>query len=379
MEKSMFKLIRSVECYAPEYLGIQDILIAFDKIAWIMPGIPVNCLPQLEVIECEGKIACPGFIDQHVHISGGGGEQGPQSSIPPIEAQALSGAGITTVVGLLGADSVGKSMQGLLMKAYALEAEGLTAYIYTGHYGIPPATITGRVLTDISLIDKIIGVGEIAISDHRSSYPSRKDLSMLAHEALTGGMLGGKSGLMHIHVGNGKDGLNPVTDLLEHTDFPASMFIPTHLNRNKNLFKESIRFWKNGGNIDLTAGENTAEGISVPDCLAELISKEDILERVTVSSDGNGSGAGDSHNETGRVEALFDDIRKTVVECKLPFDIVLKTVTSNVAKALKLFPSKGRLAAGSDADIVLLERNSFTVSMLISRGCVIAAKDNSDA
>lgn len=364
----VFKLLKNVECYAPEYLGRQDILVAFDKIAQIMPNISKGYLPNLEVIECEGKIACPGFIDQHVHISGGGGEQGPQSSIAPIGVETLASAGVSTVVGLLGADAVAKSMQGLLMKARSLEVDGLTAYIYTGNYGVPPVTITGRVLTDITLIDKIIGTGEIAISDYRSSCPTKHELMKLAHEALTGGMLGHKAGVVHLHVGDGKDGLRPLTDLLEDTDFPVSMFVPTHLNRSKSLFKQAVQYWVNGGNIDLTAGENTVAGCGVPDCLQELMDGGNGLERVTVSSDGNGSGAGLSHTEVGSVMALFNDIKTAVMDHKLPLEAVLKTVTSNVAKVLKLHPIKGQLATGSDADMILLDGNTFMLSMLFSRG-----------
>ena len=364
----MFKLLKNAECYAPEYLGRRDILVAFDKIVQILPTISKEHLPHLEIIECEGKIACPGFIDQHVHLSGGGGEQGPQSSIMPIGVEALTSAGVTTAVGLLGADAVGKSMQGLLMKARSLEDDGLTTYIYSGHYGVPPATITGRVLTDIALIDKIIGTGEIAISDYRSSYPSQQELVKLAHEALTGGMLGRKAGVMHLHVGEGKEGLGPLLDLLESTDFPVSMFVPTHINRSSTLFRQAVQYWTNEGNIDLTAGENTVVGCGVADCLQQLINSGNGLERVTVSSDGNGSGAGESHNEVGRVMALFNDIRTAIHDYKMPLETVLKTVTSNVAKVLKLYPVKGHLASGSDADILILDRNKFTLYMLFARG-----------
>lgn len=364
----MFHLLKNIECYAPDYLGRQDILVSFGKVAQIMPGIPENSLPGLTVIECRGKIACPGLLDQHVHITGGGGEQGPISSIDPIKMETLAAAGITTVVGLLGADAVGKSMPNLLMKARALEAEGLTSYIYAGSYGLPPVTITGRILTDIALIDKIIGTGEIAISDRRSSCPSSQELMKLAHEALTGGMLGQKAGVVHLHVGDGKGGLKPLIDLLNETDFPVSMFVPTHVNRNRGLFQQAVQYWQSGGNIDLTAGENTDTGCGVPECLKELLDIGKSLDRVTVSSDGNGSGAGASHTEVGNVMALFNDVRTAVKSLNLPLAEVLKTVTSNVANVLKLQPVKGQLAVGSDADMLLLDGNTLDINILFSRG-----------
>lgn len=372
----MLRLLKSTELYSPEYCGKQDILIAFDKILQVSPCIEFPCpegstYPEIEVMECSSMLAFPGFIDQHVHITGGGGEQGPESMLGPLDAAELVKAGITTVVGILGHDGVGKSMNGLLMKARALETDGLTAYIYTGNYGVPPVTITGRVLTDIAIVDKVIGAGEIAISDHRSSYPSREELTRLAHEAVSGGMLGKKAGVVHLHVGDGKAGLGPLLDLLEATDFPLTMFVPTHLNRNRALFEQAVRYHDGGGIIDLTAGENTDAGISVPDCLGRLINTGKGLYNVTVSSDGNGSGAGASGTEAGSVMSLFNDFRTAVKDHGLPLEQVLRTVTENVAKILKLYPAKGRIAAGSDADILLADKGSLMPKVLISRGKVL--------
>lgn len=367
----MFRILKNVEIYSPEYMGFRDILTAYGRIALISEYIePVRQL-QPEVIDCSGMIAMPGLIDQHVHITGGGGEQGPGSIIGPISSGDLIRAGITTVVGVLGNDAVGKNLQGLLMKTSSLETEGLTAFMYTGNYGVPPVTITGRVLTDIVIIDKVIGAGEIAISDYRSTYPGRSELVKLAYEAVTGGMLSGKAGIVHLHVGDGKDGLMPLIDLLESTDFPVSTFVPTHLNRSRTLFDQAVRYHKNGGIIDLTAGEDTKAGISVPQCLAMLIGSGDNLERVTVSSDGNGSGAGQSHTETGRVMALFEDLRSAVMDYQLPLETVLKTVTENPAKTLKLYPAKGKTTVGSDADILLADKASLTPQMLLARGKIL--------
>mgnify|MGYP001161529381 FL=1 len=364
----MFTVLKNVELYTPEYSGIKDILTACGKIALISDRIDIWQQLRPEVVDCSGMVAMPGLIDQHVHITGGGGEQGPGSTIGPISSDELMNAGITTVVGLLGCDGVGKSMEELLMKARALEADGLTAFIYSGNYGIPPVTITGRILTDIALIDKVIGAGEIAISDHRSACPTRNELAKLAYEVLTGGMLGGKAGIVHLHVGNGREGLSPLFDLLEFTDFPMQMFVPTHLNRNRSLFDQARRYHSGGGTIDLTAGEDTDEGINVPQCLVALVESGNGLDRVTVSSDGNGSGAGPSQNDAGSVMALFNDIRSAVADHGLPLELVLKTVTENPAKTLKLHPRKGRIAIGSDADILLADKASLTPRMLMSGG-----------
>ena len=148
------------------------------------------------VADCSDKIICPGFIDQHIHIIGGGGEGGLASRIPEIMLSKIVSAGITTVVGVLGFDSITRSLKGLLAKARALEEEGLNTFIYTGSYEVPTPTITGSVMSDVSLVDKVIGVGEIAISDHRSSI-RQGYLKKIANEARIG-IAGEKGRSFHI-------------------------------------------------------------------------------------------------------------------------------------------------------------------------------------
>ena len=244
----MCKLLKGGYCLTPENPGEKDILIVAEKIYKISERISEQGLfDDVEVIDCSGKMICPGFIDQHVHITGGGGEDGPGSRIPEVMLSDLIIAGVTTVVGVLGVDSITRSVAGLLAKAKSLEAEGITAFIYTGSYGIPMATLTGKVVSDVALISEVLGVGEYAISDHRSVYPSTQKLIELTAEVRVGGLLGGKAGVVHIHVGEGKQGLTPLFKLLEVTDFPKKMFVPTHLNRNKPLFQQALQYVKSGG------------------------------------------------------------------------------------------------------------------------------------
>lgn len=361
----MFKLLKGATCYAPEFLGNKDVLIVLNKIYKIAENIAEDNLLDVEIIDCTDKIICPGFIDQHLHIIGGGGEGGFESRIPEIKLSDILIAGITTVVGVLGFDSITRNIEGLLAKARSLESEGLNTYVYTGSYEVPTATITGKAVKDITLIDKIIGIGEIAISDHRSSHPTLDMLREIAYEARVGGLLSKKAGIVHIHVGDGKSGLKPLTELIENSDYPIDMFIPTHLNRNKSLFHQAIEFANNGGNIDLTAGQNSETGYSVPDAM-ELIFKEGVsIDRVTVSSDGNGS---IPPNGIGKALQLFEDIRLCILERNLDITSVLKTVTENVAKRIKLFPQKGTLAEGSDGDIVLINKQDFKINSVLIGG-----------
>lgn len=360
----MFTLLKNGHCYMPEDVGRKDVLIAYDKICDIKDEISLARLWDVEEIDCQDCLVCPGIIDQHVHITGGGGEQGPISRIPEIQFSEVVEAGVTTLVGVLGFDSITRSIASLLAKARALEAEGITTYIYTGSYGSPTETLTGRVLTDLVLLDKVIGVGEIAIADYRSNHPSLQDLRTLASEANGGGMLGGKAGVLHLHVGDGKEGLDSLLRLIDESDFPIGMFVPTHINRNQKLFQQGIELLQRGGNIDLTAGETV--GLSVADALSLLLQKGISLEKVTVSSDGNGS----SPNESGIsfMYQLLGDLRSCVLHNHLDFARVITIATGNPAKVLKLYPQKGCLQAGSDADILVLKKDDLSVFRLFAKG-----------
>lgn len=362
----VFKLLKNGQCFLPEELQNTDILVAYDRICAVQNDILPDRLWDVEVIDCQDCIVCPGIVDQHVHITGGGGEQGPISRTPEIVLSEVIKAGVTTVVGVLGFDSISRSIAGLLLKARGLEAEGITTYIYTGSYGSPTETLTGRVLSDIILLDKVIGVGEVAISDYRSFIPTLQDLRVLASEANAGGMLGGKAGVLHLHVGDGKQGLGPLFQLIDESDLPLEMFVPTHINRNPGVFMQGVELLKKGGNIDLTAGETV--GYSVAESMLYLTKQGLSLDRVTVTSDANGSSP---QNGVARIDQLITDIRACILDNGLEAAPVLKTVTENPAKVLKLYPQKGCLQPGSDADILVLKKSDLSIFRLLARGQVM--------
>lgn len=340
-------------------------LIAAGQIIGIAaPGTFAGAPALDSVVDGRGLIAFPGLIDQHVHITGGGGEEGFASKIPELPARSLYSSGITTVVGLLGADGTTRGMENLYAKAKALEAEGLTTYIYAGSYGLPPVTLTGSLRRDIVFIDKVLGAGEIALSDHRSSNPDARALIRLASEVHLGGMLSGKAGVVHLHIGDGKAGLRPLTDCLAQSDLPPDMFVPTHINRNPVLFRQGVDYCRTGGNIDLTAGETA--GLPVPDAVRELKNTLQELSRVTVSSDAGGSGAatGDGVAPPG---ALYADFCEIIRQNVLPPNEAVALFTENVARRLKLYPKKGVLQPGSDADILLTDQN-YQIRMVYAQG-----------
>ena len=361
----MFKLLKSCECFTPDPIGRKDILIAFDKICKIEDSINVDKLWNVEVIDCNDKYAIPGLIDQHVHILGGGGEEGPISRIPEITLSEIINSGVTTLVGVLGFDSITRNIANLLSKANALQFEGITTYIYTGSYSVPTATLTGKIITDISLIDRVIGVGEIALADHRSSHPTLQTLKELSSEARVGGLIGSKAGVVHMHVGDGKEGLSLLFKLIEESDFPIEMFIPTHINRNKTLFEQGIEYLKKGGFIDITAGETSKTGYSVPDALDKLFKENGNLNNITISSDGNGS---NPNGSICKMSQLLEDIKISILNKQLDLSSVIKTVTSNVASILKIFPKKGCISVGCDADILILNKKDLNINVMIAGG-----------
>lgn len=361
----MITIIKNVEVYAPNYLGKKDIAIAGGKIEEIKDCIEVpKDFLDIKVIEGEGKLLFPGFIDAHVHLIGGGGEGGFKTRTPEIQLSELIEAGITTVVGCLGTDGVCRNMNALFAKAKGLEEEGMTTYLYTGSYEVPVKTITGNIKEDIMLIDKVIGVGEIALSDHRSSQPTYEEFLRLSSHARVAGILSGKAGIVHIHLGDGKRKMDYLNKIIEDTEIPITQFVPTHINRSIGLFNEAINFGKKGGYLDLTTSSDPdfleKDEIKASRGLKLLLDEGISIHQITFSSDGEGSlpifdekrqliGLG-----IGSVKSLYREVKDAIVKDKVPIEDAIKTITSNVAKVLKL-NNKGSIIKSKDADLVMVD------------------------
>ena len=151
----MIKLIKNANVYAPEHIGMRDILICGNKITRMAETIEgYDMLPDVDVYDARGMIVAPGLIDLHVHVTGGGGEQGPSSRVPEIALSELLLNGVTTCVGMLGTDGTSRSLENLLSKCKALNEEGMTCYMLTGAYQYPSPNLTGSVIRDIMLIDE---------------------------------------------------------------------------------------------------------------------------------------------------------------------------------------------------------------------------------
>lgn len=359
----MLTLLKAAKIYAPERLDATDILFARDRIAAVGSDLRAPPSWPVEVIEADGLTAVPGFIDQHVHATGGGGEGGFATRCPEITAEAIARRGITTIVGVLGTDSISRSPADLLAKVRSLREAGIDAYMYTGAYRVPPPTLTGDVQRDLNWIPEVLGVGEIAISDHRSSQPRLDEILRLVAEARVGGMLAGKRGVCHFHLGDGRRGLDILRRLLNETEIPASQVIPTHVNRNPKLLEDAADYAKTfGAAIDVTAFDNSeGTGHSGYEAVKALLAAGVPGDLITMSSDCNGSlpefdasGAliGMSVATNG---PLIEDWRRLVLDGVLELEPALGVIGGSVARVLGLSARKGRIAVGLDADVTLLD------------------------
>lgn len=368
----MFKLIQNVILHDDPLQKINQILLSNGKIAKIAEEINIGCL-EAEVIDAKGKIAIPGYLDQHVHITGGGGEGGATTKIPELGLTKCVEAGVTTIVGLLGTDGTTRNVESLLTKTKALNEEGITAYCLTGSYDYPSPTITGSVKRDIIFLKEVIGV-KLAMSDHRSSYPTVEEIIKLAAASSQAALIGGKPGFVHIHMGTGKKGLSPIFEVLEETDIPIKFFRPTHVRK---IVDDAVKFAKMGGYIDLTA---SAKSEAAADVLVELLEKGAPAELITISSDSNGSSPkwGPNNEYLGigvsKMTSLHS-LTKELLKRGVSLSDAIRYTTVNVAKALEVYPHKGLLSEGSDGDILLLDKN-LDIDCVFAKGKTMMFEKN---
>lgn len=361
----MLTLIKNAHLYSPADLGIQDVLVAGGRIEAISSNLD---MPEsmVQVHDAAGRILVPGFIDSLVHVLGGGGEGGFTTRTPEVQLSDLISAGVTTLVGALGTDAIGRNLPALITKTKELKAQGIHALFYTGSYHLPVGTLTGDVQRDLVYLEECVGVGEVAIADHRGSQPQVFELARLAADARVGGMLSGKAGIVSIHVGDGEEHLQLLHQVSEQTEVPLAVFYPTHINRNQSLLEAGKQFALAGGTIDLTSSSNPdslAYGeVKCAQALQWLLAEGVDVERITCSSDGHASlPEFDAHGQlnsldVGQVSSLFNEVRDAVQSGDIRLEVALQTITSNPARLLKL-PAKGRIEPGMDADLVLLNKD----------------------
>ena len=355
-------LLSNAHVFAPEDLGLRQVLVAAGRVLWVgAPDDAAPSLPGLDIVDLEGKRLIPGLIDAHAHVTGGGGEGGFATRVPPVPLSAFTAAGVTTVVGVLGTDDLARSPGELLASVHALREQGLGAHCWCGGYHVPPVTLTGSVRGDIVYLDPVLGVGELAISDHRSSQPTFDEFVRIASECHVAGLMTGKAGVLHLHLGDGVRGLELVRRALDETELPARVFHPTHVNRRKALFEEALALARRGCTVDVTAFpvEDGEDAWSAEDAWERYRAAGAPPEQLTISSDAGGCLPTFDHEgrlcrmDVGASRALPQTLR-TLLARGHALDAVLPAFTSNVARLLRL-AGKGVVAAGGVADLVVLD------------------------
>ncbi|HEX8289203.1 MAG TPA: amidohydrolase family protein [Pyrinomonadaceae bacterium] len=351
----MFTLIENGEIYAPASSGVNSVLLTENKILKIgeLNRSNIDALGiEYEVINAAGCVITPGFIDPHEHLLGGSGEKGFSSQTPEISATEIIEAGITTVVGCLGVDTTMKTMAGLLAKAKALKEEGLSAYIWSGGYDVPPTTITDSVRNDIMFIEEVIGAGEIAISDERSTDHVPHELARLVIDTHNGGMLSRKAGVTHFHVGESKERLKSIRNILDEFPIEPDWIYPTHIIRSEELMKEAIELAGKGAFVDIDTVDE-----DLPRWLRFYLDNGGKPEQLTISTDASITSP----------KNLIEQIRICILEHKFKLEEVLPLVTSNTARVLK-FENKGEIAENKSADLLVLEKDTLEIREVICGG-----------
>ena len=357
----MLHLIANAHVFAPEDLGVRHLLVGGGRFLSVVNDPDDISAPGLTVTDLDGKRLLPGFIDGHAHITGGGGESGFSSRVPPVPLSRFTGAGVTSVVGVLGTDDTTRDTRSVVAQAHALREEGMSAWCHTGGYHVPPTTLTGSVRDDIVFVDPIIGVGEIAICDHRSSHPTVDELLRIASDAHVAGMITGKAGILHIHLGDGDDGLALVREALAAGEVPARSYNPTHINRNKRVFDEALHLSNVGCSVDITAYPVTDDdpGYGAAEALTRYLASGAPPQHVTISSDGGGclpefNAQGElTKMDVGNPQGLADTL-KELLDGGAWLEQVLPAFTSNVASLLRL-KDKGSIGPGFAADCLVLD------------------------
>jgi beta-aspartyl-dipeptidase (metallo-type) len=374
----MLILIEQAEVLAPAALGVCDVLLADGRIAAIAPRIdPLGVDAILTRIDGRGQLLCPGLVDSLVHLAGGGGEGGFASRTAALDPKQALAAGVTSLIGALGTDDVSRSHADLLAVARGLCAHGLSAYALTGSYRVPPRTLTGSVRDDLVLIPDIIGVGEIAIADHRGSQPSAAELARIAADAHVGGLLAGKRGTTLIHVGDGAEGLALLDRACHEFEVAPRRFLPTHINRSAALLAQGRGWAAAGGYLDLTTSSSAslraAGDIPAAEALARLLEQGVDSERICMSSDAQASLPHFDHHgclessSVASIGSLLDAVRSAVQQHGVALPTALASASSNPARIWGL-ARKGRIAPGMDADLLLLRRADLALGMTIAGG-----------
>jgi len=367
--RSRITLLRGGEVYAPHRIGRADVLLGGGRILRMGTNLEsaALALDTVHTIDASRLRVVPGYIDQHIHLFGGGDAAGPQGRAFDLKAEDLALSGITTAVGVVGVEMETRGLPLLLRKTMELRSAGITALMYTGSFRLPAPHLLWSAAADVCFIEQVMGV-KTAVSERLYPNQDLPALMQLAGEMLQAKALSGKAAVLHCHMGGMAAGMEPLFALVEQLGIDPSQILPTHVNRTAEfspVFEHALRFAKMGGTIDFSSCVSKQDanptGVDVHEAVRSALDAGVPIERITFSSDSNVPGA--VRDSEGRLtgmrvvppSVLHRDLMRTVHDAGLPLEQALQLITSNVARVLGLQGSKGCVAEGADADIVLLD------------------------
>ncbi len=374
-------VIKNAELFAPEALGMRDVLIGGEKILAIEPTINPSSLPgSIEVLDARGMLLIPGFIDGHQHFTGGGGEGGFQTRVPEPSISVNFQHGVTTAVGLLGTDSLTRTVESLYAKTQALNAEGMTAFMLTGAYWYPSPTITGSVARDIVFLEPVIGV-KLALADSRGPHIDAKDLATLASDVQVAALVANKPGIITVHTGIRTQALDLIFEIIEKFEIRPSIFVPTHINRKSGkLTEQALSLAAKGCVVDATCHQELPEPDSPRLTAAEFASMardNGLFDQVSFSSDAGGSMPiwNADHSRitgmgVGTPASLLIELDRLVNAKRVPLEEALRPLTTTPARVYGFEGRKGALRVGFDADLIAIDPTSFSIRDLVARGAI---------
>lgn len=366
-------LIRNAHVYSPDDLGVCDVLMANGRFLAVGKALDVK-FPEMETLDAKGKILTPGFFDQHIHVTGGGGEGGPVSRCPELNLSELVACGTTNVVGVAGTDFISRSIENLLAKVRSLSEEGVNTWMYTSNYRYPPTTMSDSVAKDIFMVPECLGV-KIAIGDHRSSFPTIDELMHLLADIRLAGMISGKVGVLHIHSGDIPGAFDMYQEIVAR-GFPIKHIRPTHCSRARHVFDGAVKFAKAGGYVDFTTGASCCFGEDSSLAFTEAIEAGVDPKLLTMSSDGHGSMP--RFDEKGNMVGLavcgidcnLAAVKNLILKHKVDIPTALGFITRNVADSHGL-KDQGRIAMGAVANALIFDEDLNLMDVYAKGRCMM--------
>ena len=380
------KILRCGQVLAPEPLGARDLVVAGERIVAVAePGVEITGL-EVEVLDLRGLTVAPGFIDNHVHVLGGGGGLGFASRAPELQTSQLTRAGITTVIGMLGFDATTKDMRALVAKTKAFKEDGISAWALTGAtLEHPVPTLTGRIRDDIAFVEEIIGVGEISVSELGYAYDSNGPGAQYVAEAATAGLLAGrlarKRGYLCLQVPPYHGAcLKPVMAMLERTGLPIAQLLPSHVNQTDAYMADAIAWAKRGGCVDVGANyspdNNFSRATPPAKAISQLLEAGVPLAQILLSSDGNGAPPKEEQREGQPAVANYMPRRRSARDLAPPDRRGGPGAERRAPgghrerRRRHRARAKGRIAAGMDADLVAFD-DDWQIHTVLARGRVM--------